>query len=173
MNEEFGKQLQKKLKGVHYTLLKMGANKQDAEDVLQETAYQFIKYIDGIDTNYAEAWLYRVAINKFYDVLRKQKHANNFVLSFNLQDLLDEQTPEFYVLQQEKHITIQKCLSMLQPKEAELLLLKYSADLSLKEIAVLFNTSDKTIKTQLARTKKKFKHVFERNGDYGENINIQ
>ncbi|MDM5233040.1 RNA polymerase sigma factor [Lysinibacillus pakistanensis] len=171
MNEEFGTQLQEKLKAVYFTLLKMGANKQDAEDILQETAYQFIKYIDGIDANYAEAWLYRVAINKFYDALRKKKHANNYVLTFNLQDLLDEQTPESYVLQKEAQTTIQQTLSMLQPKEMELLILKYSAELTLNEIAILFQTTDKSIKTQLARARKKFSEVFERTGDYGKNIN--
>lgn len=41
----------------------MGAIKQDAEDVVQETAYQFIKYIAGIKVEQAEAWLFRVAIS--------------------------------------------------------------------------------------------------------------
>ncbi|MGE7090457.1 RNA polymerase sigma factor [Lysinibacillus sp. NPDC048646] len=172
MNEAFGKQLQEKLRTIQFTLLKMGAGKQDAEDILQETAYQFIKYIDGIDAEYAEAWLYRVAINKYYDGLKKQKHANNYVLSFNLQDLFDEQTPELYVLQRERQATIQQCLSKLQPKETELLLLKYSAELSLKEIAALFKTTDKTVKTQLARAKKKFSDVYERTGGNGENNNF-
>jgi len=60
---------------------------------------------------------------------------------------------------------------MLQPKEMELLLLKYSAELTLNEIAILFQTTDKSIKTQLARARKKFSEVFERTGNYGENIN--
>lgn len=172
MNEKFGKQLQEKLRAIQFTLLKMGASTQDAEDILQETAYQFIKYIDGIDAKFAEAWLYRVAINKYYDSLKKQKHANQYVLSFNLQDLLDEQTPEQYLLQKEQLATVQQCLNRLQPKETELLLLKYSADLSLKEIAVLFGTTDKTIKTLLARAKKKFSDIYQKDGGYGEEFNI-
>ncbi|EON70803.1 sigma factor [Lysinibacillus sphaericus] len=76
MNELFGKHLQEKLKTIQFTLLKMGAGKQDAEDILQETAYQFSKYIDGIDTEFAEAWLYRVAINKYYDALKNKKLTN-------------------------------------------------------------------------------------------------
>lgn len=89
-----------------------------------------------------------------------------------MQDLLDEQTPEQYVLQQEQLAGVQQCLNRLKPKETELLLLKYSADLSLKEIAVLFGTTDKTIKTQLARAKKKFSEIYQRDGGHGEEFNF-
>ncbi|WP_277584930.1 sigma factor [Psychrobacillus antarcticus] len=63
MDEELGLYLERKLKGVYYVLLKMGAKKEDAEDILQETAYRFVQLLDGVDERYMNAWLYRVAIN--------------------------------------------------------------------------------------------------------------
>jgi len=155
MNDAFGKKLQQKLHLVYLTLIKMGVSKEDAEDITQETAIRFLQYIDGIEVEFAQAWLFRVAINKYYDSLRREKTREKYILSFDTSDLFEFDTPEQLILQKEFLNNIQAVLSKMKPKEAELLLLKYSADFSLKEIASVFQTSDKTIKTQLARAKQK------------------
>lgn len=161
MNDTFGKKLQQKLHPVFLTLIKMGASKEDAEDITQETALQFLQYIDGIDIDLAQAWLYRVAINKYYDMLKKKKTHENYILAFNMNELFNYETPEHFLLRKELQKDIQSILEQLKPKEAELLLMKYSADFSLKDIAVLFNTTDKTVKTQLARAKQKLMKLIE------------
>ncbi|MBW8351585.1 sigma-70 family RNA polymerase sigma factor [Bacillus sp. IITD106] len=155
MNEAFGKKLQKKLHSVYLTLMKMGASKEDAEDITQDTAIQFLQYIDGIEINYAQAWLYRVAINKYYDLLKKRKSHEKYILAFDMSQLFDYNTPEHFLLRKELQQDVQHVLKQMKQKEAEILLMKYSANFSLKEIAILFNTTDKTIKTQLARAKQK------------------
>ncbi|MGE7186849.1 RNA polymerase sigma factor [Peribacillus sp. NPDC006672] len=71
MDEQLSLYLNKKLKAVYFFLLKMGAIKEDAEDIVQETAFQFVQYLDTLQEEYVDAWLYRVAINKYYDSLRK------------------------------------------------------------------------------------------------------
>ena len=161
MNDTFGKKLQQKLHPAFLTLIKMGASKEDAEDITQETALQFLQYIDGIDIDLAQAWLYRVAINKYYDMLKKKKTHENYILAFNMNELFNYETPEHFLLRKELQKDIQSILEQLKPKEAELLLMKYSADFSLKDIAVLFNTTDKTVKTQLARAKQKLMKLIE------------
>ena len=155
MNDAFGNKLQQKLHLVYLTLIKMGVSKEDAEDITQETAIQFLQYIDGIEVQFAQAWLFRVAINKYYDSLRREKTREKYILSFDTSELFEFDTPEQLFLQKESLNNIQSVLSKMKPKEAELLLLKYSADFSLKEMASVFQTSDKTIKTQLARAKQK------------------
>lgn len=155
MNDAFGKKLQQKLHLVYLTLIKMGVSKEDAEDITQETAIRFLQYIDGIEVQFAQAWLFRVAINIYYDSLRREKTRKKYILSFDTSELFEFDTPEQLLLQKEFLNNIQSVLSKMKPKEAELLLLKYSADFSLKEIASVFQTSDKTIKTQMARAKQK------------------
>ncbi|WP_107942805.1 RNA polymerase sigma factor [Metasolibacillus fluoroglycofenilyticus] len=157
MDELYNKQLQEKLLAIYKTLLTMGARKEDAEDIVQETAIQFIQYIDGISPNDASAWLYKVAIHKYYDLIKKSKSQQKYIISFQLDDLLEHSTPEIVVIRQELQQEIIAQLATLSDKEAQLILLKYSADLSLKDIATLFNTTDKTVKTQLARAKSKLK----------------
>lgn len=161
MNDTFGKKLQQKLHPVYLTLIKMGASKEDAEDISQETAVQFLQYIDGIDINLAQAWFYRVAINKYYDLLKKKKTHENYILAFNMNELFNYETPEHFLLRKELQKDIQYVLKQLKPKEAELLLMKYSADFSLKDIAILFHTTDKTVKTQLARARRKLIELLE------------
>ena len=161
MDEELGLYLKQKLKGVYFVLLKMGAKKEDAEDILQETAYRFVHLLDGIDKAYMDAWLYRVAINLFYDGLKKQKTKDYYLATFNTRDLLDLQTPEQSLIEGEFQQRIKIALSKLTPKDTEILLLKYSAEFSLKDIAHLLETTDKSIKTQLARAKKRLRKMIE------------
>ncbi|MCR2822286.1 RNA polymerase sigma factor [Lederbergia panacisoli] len=161
MNEAFGKTLQNKMHSVYLTLIKMGSSKEDAEDIMQDTAIQFLQYIDGIEITFAQAWLYRVAINKYYDSLKKRKSHEKYILAFDMGQLFDYDTPEHVLLRKELQLDVQRALKQMKPKEAEILLLKYSADFSLKDIAVLFDTTDKTIKTQLARAKQKLVALLE------------
>ncbi|KIL80092.1 RNA polymerase sigma factor [Bacillus badius] len=161
MNDAFEKKLQQQLHVVYLTLMKMGTSKEDAEDITQETVIEFLQYIDGIDSNFAQAWLYRVAINKYYDLLKKKKSHANYILTFNMNELFDYNTPEYLLLRKELQKDIQHVLRRMKQKEAELLLMKYSANFSLKDIAILFHTTDKTIKTQLARAKRKLVKLLE------------
>jgi RNA polymerase sigma factor (sigma-70 family) len=161
MDEELGLYLERKLKGVYYVLVKMGAKKEDAEDILQETAYRFVQLLDGVDERYMDAWLYRVAINLFYDGLKKQKTMGRYLALFETDDLLDLYTPEQSLIDGEFEKQMKIAMSKLRPKDTEILLLKYSAGFSLKDMAHLLETTDKSIKTQLARAKKRLRKMIE------------
>ncbi|MEK5068683.1 RNA polymerase sigma factor [Sporosarcina sp. FSL K6-1508] len=166
MDEELGLYLERKLKGVYYVLLKMGAKKEDAEDILQETAYRFVQLLDGVDERYIDAWLYRVAINLFYDGLKKQKTMDRYLALFKTEDLLNLYTPEQSLIDGEFVKQMKIAMSKLRPKDTELLLLKYSAEFSLKDMAHLLETTDKSIKTQLARAKKRLRKMIEEDTYY-------
>lgn len=56
------KKLNEKLSFIYAYLLKMGASKEDAEDIIQDTAYKFLLYIDSMNIKNIESWLFRVAI---------------------------------------------------------------------------------------------------------------
>lgn len=43
MDEQLGLYINKKLKAVYFLLIKMGAIKEDAKDIIQETAIQFVQ----------------------------------------------------------------------------------------------------------------------------------
>lgn len=66
------KKLNEILKFVYSYLIKMGASKEDAEDIIQDTAYKFLQYIDSVQIDNIQSWLFRVAVNKYYDLSRKK-----------------------------------------------------------------------------------------------------
>ena len=50
------KKLNEILKFVYAYLIKMGASKEDAEDIIQDTAYKFLQYIDSVQIDNIQRW---------------------------------------------------------------------------------------------------------------------
>lgn len=163
MNDSIlGEKLYEQLEIAKRYLMKMGASLQDAEDVVQDTAYKFLIYIDSVDIRHVEAWLFRAAINQYVDMCRKRTRQRNILLKFNYEELFEEYTPEAAVLQKELENDISKLLARLKPKYAEFLILKYSADLKIVEIAALYDMKADSVKTILYRARKDFIKQFRR-----------
>lgn len=157
MNDSImGRKLNELLKFVYSYLIKMGASKEDAEDIIQDTAYKFLKYIDSVQIDNVQSWLFRVAINQYYDLYRKKTKHREILLKFNVQEIFEEETPEKVLLQSEIQRDIHEILSELNPKYRQLLLLKYSTGLKIKEIAELYGMKEGSVKTILHRARKEF-----------------
>ena len=150
------------LQVVNSYLVKMGASKEDAEDIVQDTAYKFILYIDSIDYKNVKSWLFRVAINEYYDLYRKRKRRRTIMLNFDFQQLVEEYTPEIAVIQKEVEQDIDRILRKLRPKHREFLLLKYSTGLSTKEIADLSQMKVNSVKTTMYRARQQFIEEYRR-----------
>lgn len=145
-------------------LMKMGASKEDAEDIVQDTAYKFILYIDSISHENVEGWLFRVAVNGYYDLYRKRSRRQDIALKFNFQRLFEEFTPEDAILQNERKKDLDGVLKKLKPKHQQLLLLKYSLELAIREIAELYEMREDSVKTTLYRARKEFVKEYRRQG---------
>lgn len=156
------KKLNEILKFVYAYLLKMGASKEDAEDIIQDTAYKFLQYIDSVQIDHIQSWLFRVAINQYYDLSRKQSRRRDILLKFNVQEIFEEETPEKVLMQSELEKDIQEILTNLNPKYRQLLLLKYSTGLKIKDIAELYSMKEGSIKTILHRARKEFIEQYRR-----------
>ena len=156
------KKLNEILKFVYAYLLKMGASKEDAEDIIQDTAYKFLQYIDSVQIDHIQSWLFRVAINQYYDLSRKKSRRRDILLKFNVQEIFEEETPEKVLMQSELERGIQEILTNLNPKYRQLLLLKYSTGLKIKDIAELYSMKEGSIKTILHRARKEFIEQYRR-----------
>ncbi|MBX4260664.1 RNA polymerase sigma factor [Clostridium estertheticum] len=143
---------------IYRYLLKIGCNKSDAEDITQETFYKALTYIDGIDTSKISSWLFRVAINKYYDLCRKKNRQVSVSID---EDVLSERLShdflcEDYILNLERKQDILLTLNSLNDTYKNLLILKYDMDLSYKEIAGVLDININTVKTYLARGREQF-----------------
>jgi len=145
-------------------LMKMGASKEDAEDICQNTAYKFFAYIDGIQSETVKSWLFRVAVNEYYDLCRKQKRRKH-KFAMDVEQILDGQTTEEQVLQREVANEIISTLQMMPEKHREFLILKYSAGLRIQEIADMYTMRPDSVKTTLYRARKQFIIQFRRDSN--------
>jgi RNA polymerase sigma factor (sigma-70 family) len=156
------RKLNDQLKVIYFYLLKMGASKEDAEDIIQETAYKFLKYIDSIKVDYLESWLFKVAVNHHYDLCRKYSRQKEIILTFNIEKLIEDFTPEKKLMQKEASTDVHFLLEKIKPQYRQLLLLKYSTNLKIKEISEILNIKEDSVKTLLYRARKQFIEKYRR-----------
>lgn len=146
-------------------LLKIGATKEDAEDVVQEAIMKTIECLSTIQPESIRAWLFKVALNRYYTMYNKQKRTT-FLGEEEIEKLksaLDDVEQQY--LQKEQNKKVLEALQGLQPKFQQLLLLKYDMDLSYKEIASILAMSESHVRTYLQRARKTFKKEWEALGD--------
>lgn len=163
MNEQaLGSKLNDHLKYVFHYLRKMGASQEDAEDIIQEAAYRFLLYIDAVEPGKAESWLFRVAINLYYDLTRNRNRRQKIFLNFKQEDLFDNFTPEKALLKQDLSKEILQTLDSLKPIHRQLLIMKYSMELSYQDIARLLDISLSSVKAHLFRARQRFIEEYRR-----------
>lgn len=145
-------------------LIKIGAKKEDAEDIVQDTICKAIINIDSINEKKIVSWLFKVSINNYYNLYNKNKKRNKYIIDLNddiSTELVDDISTEDYVINEEYREYVNKVLDSLKPSYKNLIVLKYFMDLSYKEISNLLDISEDKVKTYLYRARNKFKETWE------------
>lgn len=149
--------LQSKMIEIKKYLIRLGAPASDAEDIVQDTVYKALLYMDSIDENKFSAWMYKVAINRYYDLCRRNKRV---VIPIDYVDVPDTEMPEEHLLQQEKREDIERVLGEMLPLHKELIIMKYELELSYQEISELLGIKTETVKSALFRARKQFQKKY-------------
>ena len=145
-------------------LIKIGATREDAEDITQETIMKTIECLQQIEPEKMRAWMFKVAINRYYSLYNK----NTSVVTLSEVDL-ERLLPvfehvEINMLTEEEVSELKRVLHVLQPTFQHLRILKYYMDLSYKEISEILNMKETQVKTYLQRARKSFKKIWEEKG---------
>lgn len=145
-------------------LIKIGAVKEDAEDITQETIMKTIECLQQIEPEKMRAWMFKVAIHRYYSLYNKNKSV--VMLNHEELELLIPalEHVEKNLLMKEQAIELEAALQELQPKFQQLLILKYYMELSYKEISEIFDVKETFVKTYLQRARKSFKQIWEEKG---------
>ncbi len=160
-NETLEDLLIEEAKVVFKYLVKMGASKEDAEDIIQDTLFKTIENIDGIDENKIRAWLFKVAINRYYNLYKKNKRVSP-IATEKVEELVEPlKGPEEQYMTQEKVKGIYLVLEQLKPAYRNLIIFKYLMELSYKEIASIMELNEEKVKVYLYRARNKFKEIWE------------
>ncbi|TRZ39628.1 sigma-70 family RNA polymerase sigma factor [Niallia circulans] len=158
-NSDDLRSLNSELNVVYRYLRKLKISHEDAEDIVQETAYKFLQYYDSIRNKKIRSWLIRVALNFHYDQTRKNSRVK-LDLREDQVKTLSKDLPEEILLSHEKWSEIEYILSKLKPTYRELLLLKYIWELKYDEIAEILDLKANNIKTSLFRARKEFAKLY-------------
>lgn len=124
---------------VYYKVLGIVKNSDDAEDISQEvfiSVYKNLKKFKGESNVYT--WIYRIAINKTYDFLKK----NKTMLEINEEILSLE-----YNVDMNTNMILTEKLKKISMQEREFVILKDIYGYKLKEIAEMKDMNLSTVKS--------------------------
>lgn len=132
------------------------ASREDAEDLTLEVFAAALERdnLRVLSEQEQLAWLRRVARNKQVDGYRRAS-SHTLVAFDKIEELVEEYSasdPEYLLLQQEEYIHLRKMVSRLSTLQQQVLHLRFSAELSFAEIAVLLHKREGAVRKVLSRT---------------------
>jgi RNA polymerase sigma-70 factor, ECF subfamily len=141
---------------LHRLLFRMLGDVDQAEDVVQETFVALYTHPPHLvsDSDELRTWLYRVALNRGYNVLRSRRRAEQ-----HLPDLFataQPPDPESEALRAEERERVRIALSRLPERQAKLLVLRQDEGLRYAEIASILEVAPGSIGTLLVRAQRAF-----------------
>ncbi|GEB77720.1 RNA polymerase sigma factor [Sporolactobacillus inulinus] len=160
MDRLLNEQLLKVMNDLYFYLLKLGADQELAEDIIQESVYKSMIYLESIDTDKYKAWLFKAAINLYYDHCRKLKKSS--VRSVDESIIAHSVLIEDVLIEKENKVQVRRALERLPCIYKQLLQLKYGLEWSYQQIAEYLEMNPKSVKTYLARARAKFKKIYRR-----------
>lgn len=141
---------------IYKYLISIGACKEDAEDIVQETFIKTYENIDILIDGNLKAWMFKVSINKFYTLYKKG--TTTLCLTDELSSKLKS---DFEISNIDNSIDINKVLSQMSESQKNLLTLKYNMGLSYNNIAKLLNISESSAKTLCYRARNTFRKIWD------------
>ena len=132
-------------KRVYYYLLDIVKNSADTEDLTSQTFLSAIASIGDLrNKEYFGSWLFQIARSKANDLFRKTNRREEIAIEFI--EELDGNQLNSSGFSKEDVLTVRQLVSRLSCEDAELLRLKFVAELSFIEIAKLSGDSVNKIK---------------------------
>lgn len=145
--------------------LRMCGQKQDAEDIIQDTFLSAFRYLESFrEETSLKNWLYKIAANACFRMRRKKKCEPDYELS--LEDLLPEdgaagrfeipnwaEDPSENLLRSELKAVIQEAVHELPPMYRMVFNLRDMEGFSTEETATIMDITPQAVKTRLHRAR--------------------
>jgi len=145
-------------------LMRMSSNREQAEDLFQETFKRVHEKAHTFRGHQFKSWLFRIATHVAIDSLRRRRRLRVVSLNQNL-DCVDTEGRELGVaavaddsyepckeaIKSEQAKQVQQAIQSLPTKQRATLILAYYQQLSFSEVATVLGCSIGTVKTQMYR----------------------
>jgi len=138
-------------------------NKQDAEDVVQESFVYAFKNLNRYDADKAsfKTWLYTIAVSRCRNTYRRKRFP-----TIDFSEILQLQlagpnadTPEAAIAKRESVDAIQEAMVKLSPTLREAVVLRYGHGLTYREMAEIMDIPQKTAESRVRLAHNKLKDV--------------
>ncbi|MGQ9847846.1 MAG: RNA polymerase sigma factor [Bacteroidales bacterium] len=160
---------------IYFMLLKMVANKVEAEDLTIEAFTKAFKNLSQYSPSFAfSTWLFKIATNNCIDYLRKKKaeiisidgqSAENSDLETPIPLQSDSLDPEEELIREQKFILMRHIIEKLKPRYRKLIELRYFKEYSYEEISAELEIPIGTVKAQLFRARELLYQIFKKSQD--------
>ncbi|MDQ8184056.1 RNA polymerase sigma factor [Pelagicoccus sp. SDUM812002] len=137
-------------------LLRYTRNRQDAEDLTQDTFVKAYRNIHRYDNKYSfSTWIYTIARRTAYNHFRDSKPTE--ALEYDIVESSD--TPDLEASREDEKSWVWSAAQKLKPDFREALSLKYIDDLSVEEISKIMGKSQTNVKIILFRARNQLKKL--------------
>lgn len=189
------RELQQKIEAYTDMLFKLSyirlQNRQDAEDVVQEVFYQYLKNISSFESQeHEKAWLLRATLNACKKVWRSawKRHQRESYPADSREEgyfygrgdgfeageaigggMLSEEisSPEESAVRQEEKKMLLRAVMDLPDKYRDVIHLFYYEELSVKEISRITGRGESTVTSQLTRGRELLRKALKEGYDFG------
>lgn len=144
---------------IYSTLLGMLGNRQDAEDVTQETFLTAFRKLDQFERRSSfYTWLHRIAFNAAIDLQRRKKRTRNRLVSSDVIDTIERagqqsSSPESIVIANETVTQVQLAMSRLDVERRNIIALRDLQGMDYAEIASMLDIPVGTVRSRLHRAR--------------------
>jgi RNA polymerase sigma-70 factor (ECF subfamily) len=143
---------------------RMTGNTQDAEDVVQEAFLKAYRRLDGFDErSQFGSWLYRIAANCAFDVLRARQRRDGRLFSLNESEWPElpapEPGPDRLALGDDVRRRVDAALGRMSPRERAAFVLRHFEGRSVREIGHALDLDAEAVKQSVCRAVRKARRV--------------
>jgi RNA polymerase sigma factor (sigma-70 family) len=134
-----------------------------AEDI---TSVVFEKALTKFNQYNAEkaalsTWIFRIARNTLIDHYRENSRTHTVQLDEALDTPENDKSPEQAVIEEEESLMLKRCIAKLSPPEQEIVSLKFSAEMTNRQIAATLGLTESNVGVILYRAVRKLRSDFE------------
>ncbi len=150
--------------GVYRLLYRIVGTREEAEDLAQETFLRLNRALGkcSLARGGLRAWLYCVASNLAFNVLRterRRQQRQEAVARLSLADRNGPEDPAEMTLRADERAVVRQALALLRQRDAQLLLLRH-AGLSYRELAEALDVAPGSVGTLLSRAETAFEKAY-------------
>jgi RNA polymerase sigma-70 factor (ECF subfamily) len=134
-----------------------GVERDSLDEVLQDVAAAALKGAGALrDARKLAPWLYRIAVTQAVlyrrRLGRRRKLIDRFAADGGAAEAIDDD-PLAWLLTEEQQQLVRRAIAMLLPRDAELLLLKYTEDWTYRRLAEHLGASPAAVEARLHRAR--------------------